>query len=133
MKISFLLAPLFAALLATGCASTRVTSQDPEAEIFLDDKPLGVGQATVRRVGPPRQVTLEARRGGKVVGQSEMRRSFTGMTLVWGLFSYYTGLYWGWYFPESVIIPVPQSAAGAAEFVSPWADPRNSVWMKPLQ
>ena len=134
MRLGLTLIALLAAIFISGCASTRIVSQDSNAEIFLDDHPLGVGEATVGRVGPPRTVLLEARRDGKTVGQTEMRRSFTGMTIVWGLFSYYTGLYWGWYFPESVTIPVRSALVDILpEAKSPWADPRSSVWMRPLK
>ena len=132
MKKPFLL--LLAFLLA-GCASTRIVSQDSNAEIYLDDRPIGVGEATVGRIGPPRTALVEAKRDGKTVGRAEMRRSFTGMTLVWGLVSYYTGLYWGWYYPESVVIAVQSASTGTGtvESRSPWSDPGTSIWMRPLK
>ena len=117
-----------------GCASTRVTSDDPNAEIYFNDNYLGVGEARIDRVGPPRTSTLEAKKGGKTVGRQTISRSFTFMTVVWGVCSYYTGLYWGWYYPETVRIPVIYKAEiSAQEIKSLWMEPRESVWMKPLK
>jgi hypothetical protein len=133
VKFLPLLTALCALVLLTGCASTKVVSQDPGADIYLDDRWIGVGEAKVGRVGPPRHATLEARKGGKTVGRADMARSFRFMTVVWGAVSYYTGFYWGWYYPESVMIPVlAPSQAKAIDAVSPWMKPRESVWMKPL-
>jgi hypothetical protein len=117
-----------------GCGSTRIVSQDPNAEIFLDDQWIGVGEAHVDRVGPPRHAALEARKGGRTVGKWQMSRSFTGMTVVWGLCSYYTGFYWGWYYPKEVTIPLTAAydAPGPAS-KSPWMEPGESVWMRPLK
>ena len=130
------LALLATAVLAAGCAKTLITSQDPNSEIYLGDEMIGVGEARVDRVGPPRTVKVEARRSGRTVGSQEMSRSFTFMTVVWGFCSYYTGFYWGWYYPESVLIPVqvaPAGKSGAETKDSPWSNPRESVWMKPIR
>ena len=130
------LAALIAALLLAGCATTRITSQDPNSEIYLNDEMIGVGEANVGRVGPPKTVKLEARKGGRVLGAQLMSRSFSVMTIVWGFCSYYTGFYWGWYYPESVLINVSEPYRGKDENdkrFSPWSNPRESVWMKPIR
>ncbi len=132
---------LTAVLLLIGCATTRIVSQDPYAEIFMDEHKVGVGSASVDRVGPYHTAQLEARRGGTIVGSTTMNRSFTFKTLLWGMFSYYTGFYWGWYYPESVEIPLKPSEAGFAtgsgatlkSLPSVWTEPRQSIWMRPLK
>jgi hypothetical protein len=126
---------LFALLLVTGCASTRIISEDPGAEIFVDGESVGFGEASVNRIGPPERARVTAKRDGETVGRTEMHRTFTGMTVVWGLCSYYTGFYWGWYYPKSVTIPMQSEAPTARavkEVRSLWSDPGGSVWMQPL-
>ncbi len=125
---------LLSVLLFVACGSTRIRSQDPHAEIFMNHQSLGVGEVSIGRVGPPKRAQLEARREGKTVGETELRRSFTGMTVLWGLFSYYTGFYWGWYYPKVVTIPLKSTSEnGAPEFKSPWVNPESSIWMQPLR
>lgn len=142
-SLSVLIAFLFACLLG-GCATTRITSEDPHAEIYLDDNLIGVGESEVDRVGPPRRAKLEARKGGQVIGKETMARSFTFKTLLWGMFSYYTGFYWGWYYPASVRIPTSTppmppmtdstgAVVAAGKTGSRWSNPRQSVWMQPLK
>lgn len=116
-----------------GCATTKITTEDENAEIFLDDHLMGIGQATVDRVGPPHQGKLEARRDGQIVGAESMSRSFTFKTLLWGLCSYYTGFYWGWYYPESIFIHTMVLNSNVQKVESLWSKPRQSVWMQPLK
>ena len=129
MKI---LSVLFACLFF-GCATTKIISGDPNAEIYMDDLNIGVGEATVDRVGPYRHVQLEARKGGRVLGKQSMSRSFTFKTVLWGICSYYTGFYWGWYYPESVQIPILAADKDTQKSNSLWSDPGQSVWMRPLK
>ena len=130
--------PALLACLLCGCATTRITSDDPNAEIYLDNSLIGVGETEVDRVGPYHRARLEARKGGKVIGTETLVRSFTFKTFLWGCFSYYTGFYWGWYYPESVRIATMPSAAGTADAggqqsESLWSNPRQSIWMQPLK
>jgi hypothetical protein len=131
-----LLSLLFACWLI-GCATTRITSEDPQAEIFLDDHFIGVGETEVERIGPPHRAQLEARKGSHVIGQEPMARSFTFKTLLWGMCSYYTGWYWGWYYPENVRIATTRTDISTAEASrkaeSPWSNPHQSIWMQPLK
>ena len=129
--------PALLACLLFGCATTRITTEDPYAEIYLDDNLIGVGESEVDRVGPYHRVKLEARKGGQVIGTESMDRSFTFKTFLWGLCSYYTGFYWGWYYPESARISTSISAsamdADTRKSQSLWSNPSQSIWMHPLK
>lgn len=130
------IAALFFGLILAGCGSTRIISEDPTAEIFINNRFIGVGEAEVNRVGPPHRARLEARKGGETVGRQMMHRHFSFMTVVWGFCSYYTGFYWGWYYPNSVIIPLDDVAPVRLRILavkSPWEDSGKSIWMKPLE
>jgi hypothetical protein len=122
---------LFIALLF-GCARTHINSLDPSAEIYMDGKYLGVGEVSVDRVGPPRQAHLEAKKAGQIIGNTSMSRNFTLMTIVWGVCSYYTGFYWGWYYPETVTIATQASYSTSVNTTNLWINPSRSIWMQPL-
>ncbi len=132
MRIGTILVVAAAALLFSGCATTRIVSEDPHADIYMNERLIGTGEAEVKSMGPPRTAHLEARRGEKVVGNTSMRRSFRFKTLLWGLCSYYTGLFWGWYYPNDVHIAVRQARQRFEKITSDWDDQEESVWMQPL-
>jgi hypothetical protein len=117
----------------TSCASTRIVSDDPYADIYMDEKWIGKGEASVGSLGPPHTAELIAKRGGKVVGRASMRGRFRCKRVLWGMFSYYTGLYWAWYYPESVTINKTHHPDSEKKQISLWDNPRESVWMKPIQ
>ena len=104
MRNFFILIFFLFSILISGCATTRIISEEPEAEILMDGELLGRGTAEVNSIGPPNTAILETKLNGKKIGYTTMSRSISWMTLVWGACSYYTGLYWGWYYPESVMI-----------------------------
>jgi hypothetical protein len=119
-----------------GCATTRIQVQDAQADIFMDGQNLGKGTAEISSIGPPHTANIEARKHGKPIGSTQMRRSFTFKTLLWGVFSYYTGFYWGWYYPEQVTIQTERFSGEDSESepstANPWVHPETSIWMKPL-
>jgi|JI10StandDraft_1071094.scaffolds.fasta_scaffold110837_3 hypothetical protein len=95
------------ALLAAGC-TTHITTH-PEARIYVDDELVGTGTAEIGRIGPPREVVIRVEHQGAVVERT-IDRDFEATTVLFGLFSFYTGFYWGWSFPEEVHIDAPEPA-----------------------
>jgi len=133
-----ILSTAFVGLLLVACGSTRITSENPRADIYVNSKKVGVGTALLDQVGPPKTVQVTAKIQGQTIGTTEVSRSFRLMTLVWGVCSYYTGFYWGWYYPDYVIIPQNQTYItnqNNSVFVpqSPWQQPRTSIWMQPIK
>ncbi len=121
-------------LLLAGCGSTKIISQDARADIYVDDRWIGLGEGKVSRVGPPKTVLLKAKREGEIVGTTTMSRSFSFKTVLWAMVSYYSGFYWAWYYPALIVIPVDLSATGTKIIrKSAWSDSSQSIWMQPLK
>ncbi len=115
--------------MACSCGTSVITCDDPNADIYIDDEYIGTGQAEMSSLGPPKTVRVEARRGTAVIGETSMSRKFVFSTVLWGMISYYTGFYWGWYYPDAVYIPLNNHDGN---YQSPWDYPRKSIWMQPI-
>ncbi len=115
--------PLAALLLAgllvgplAGC-TTYITTH-PTARIYVDGELVGIGQADIGRVGPPREAVVRVEHEGAMVERT-IERDFEVTTVFFGLISAYTGLFWGWSFPEHVHIELPLTQE------NPWLRPRS--------
>lgn len=122
---------LAGSLVLAGCGSTRILSQCADCDIYMDGRYLGQGSAKVASMGPPRTALLEARKGEQVVGSASMKRSIEVTTVLLGMCSYFTALYWGQYYPDYVYIPVPQATAAKS---TGWGSPlqQGSGWDQPI-
>ena len=114
------------------CTQTKIICTDTKAEIYMDGRFIGQGDAEVPRVGLPASADLEAKRRGKVIGRTTISRKFTMSTLLSGVFTYGTGLFFCWYYPDTVIIPVTNTNGEIWQGKNPWDYPRESIWMKPM-
>jgi hypothetical protein len=112
------------------CGTTHISCPDPNAEIYKDDEFLDRGEATISSMGPPNTAVFSARKNGIILGSVHVSRKFTLGTFGWGLISYYTGWYWGWYYPDEITILIRSESD---TLKSPWDDPDESIWMKPIQ
>jgi hypothetical protein len=110
------------------CGHTTIVTSDKSARIYADGVYLGHGEARVGpRTGPPRpmQVTVKT---PHVKIERRVAREFTVTTFVVGMFTFMTGWYWGWQYPENVVFLVPTRAEGGwDEEPSPW-DSAPSGW-----
>lgn len=114
------------ALLGVGCGTTQITTSDPKAKIFVDGQLLGEGSAEMRRMGPPKTVELVVSQDGQEVVKTEVKREFTAMTLLTGMLTLYTGLFWGWQFPDELNYTLPEARAKTG---GDWGGSK-SLWMK---
>jgi hypothetical protein len=121
---------LFTILLVCSCGSTSIITSDPNADIYMDNSYIGRGKATVRSIGFPNTAELEARRGYRVIGRSDMSRNFTFGTFCLGTISYFTGWIWGWYYPDEVFITCISDYSDSLN--NSWNKPRQNKWMKPI-
>ncbi|MCA9528331.1 MAG: hypothetical protein KC549_18730 [Myxococcales bacterium] len=110
-----------------GCGSAVIRSTDPAARIYIDGELAGIGEAEVRRMGPPRDFEVRVEEHGTVT-HHEISREFTAATLGIGLFTAYTGLYWAWMLPDEVRLPSPPVAATV---VNPWTGTAENPWGAP--
>lgn len=119
-------------MLLVSCGSTRIYCPDPQTDIYMDGSYLGKGETTISSMGLPNTAELEAKKFGKVVGKTQMKRQFTWGTLIIGIFTYYTGFLWAWYYPDDVEIPLLQIVNPDGSVTSPWDKPPQNKWEKPV-
>ena len=112
------------------CGTTRISCPDQDAEIYQDNEFLDRGDAFINRIGPSNTSVFTAKKNGVLLGEISVSRHFTFGTLIFGMFSSYTGFYWGWYYPEEILIPI---ISASDTLKSPWDNPTESIWMKPIQ
>ncbi|MEZ4474867.1 MAG: hypothetical protein R3F60_29580 [bacterium] len=113
-----------AALAAPGCGSTVVRSADPQARIYVDGELAGIGEVELRRFGPSHDFEVKVQEfGAETVVTVE--REFTALTVLIGLVTGYTGLFWAWELPDEVTLPA------RAEQVNPWTHQPEGAWARP--
>jgi hypothetical protein len=106
-------AALAVSLTATGCGHThftsRVTTSEPDAVIWLDGRPLRAG-ARVWALGPPHdgQLLVIARDGRRT--RSVVSRRFTPGSLVMGVYTMGACLVLCWVYPEEIYVALPPAA-----------------------
>jgi hypothetical protein len=125
------------ALAAGGCGTTTIVAGDPGARIFADGRLLGRGQGQLTRRGPPGGTTVVVRTDDGRQEQTIIKRQFTALTLLGGLFTYGICLIACWEYPDMVAVPMasayhpygappfPGAPAGYAPppVVDPWLQP----------
>lgn len=121
---------LAVALGATGCAHTnftsRVTTSEPDAVVWLDGRPVR-GGGRVWALGPPHdgQLLVVARDGRRT--RAVVSRRFTPGSLVMGLYTMGACLVLCWAYPEEIYVALPPSppALGWDEDApdDPWLTP----------
>ncbi len=111
-----------ALLIGAGCGTTHIMSTDPTARIYVDGELLGIGRAETRQRGTPHTAVVMAKTPDGRSTKLDVKRRFTGVTLLAGLFSYGIGLFAFWEYPEAVYLPIdaPQTDAQWAEGADPW-------------
>ena len=116
------------AVLAVGCRTMVVKTNHPDAAIYVDEELVGYGEAKVRAMGTPKSSVVKVVHNGQSV-ERKIKRTFTVKTAVAGLFTYGTGFFWGWEYPEAMTIRLelhPENqgwATGLTTGSNPWTTP----------
>lgn len=121
---------IFSIAFCLSCSTTHIFCPDTNADIYMGNEFLDKGEASIGSIGPPNTAVFTARINGLIIGEVAVSRQFTFSTFAWGLFSYYTGWYWGWYYPDLIYIPLTNTNDSLN---SPWDNQNESIWMKPLK
>ncbi|MEE2789401.1 MAG: hypothetical protein VX589_18835 [Myxococcota bacterium] len=95
-------------ILNLGCAATRIYTNQPNATIYIDGRYAGTGEAQLDNLGPPNEVEIKVVHGSQTAVRRVHRR-FRFTTLLVGLCTFYTGLYWAWRYPDDVEVDLHQS------------------------
>jgi hypothetical protein len=116
---------LAAAALA-GCATTRVTTSEPDAVIWFDGRPVG-RSGKVLSLGPPHtaRVVVVGKDGRRA--RALVAREPTARTLEAGFWTMGFCLVFCWRYPEEVHVPLPP----AEQRVSWEDDPALGAWGRP--
>ncbi|HEX9307567.1 MAG TPA: hypothetical protein VF894_08755 [Anaeromyxobacter sp.] len=117
------LAAIALAAVLNGCATTRVTTSEPDAVIWFDGRPVGTS-GTVLAMGPPHtaRVLVVARDGRRA--RALVTRELTRDTVEAGFHTMGFCLVFCWSYPEAVHVPLPPRERKVA-----WDDdPAASAW-----
>ena len=118
-------------LLVASCGHSQLRATQPDVKLYVDGDLVGKGTAEVKRMGFPKSVVVEARRGSAVVARQEISRRFTFSTAILGFVTLYTGFFWAWQYPDVVEIFVPETTV-PRDALSPWErGPSLSPWDQP--
>lgn len=117
-------------VILSGCAKSVIVTRDPRARIYVDGEFKGIGEAKLTKQGLPHtaQVVVKTRDGRRT--RMTIKREFTWRTAL-GILLYGTGLIWGWEYPDSTIVDLPEAPPvvdGHARWDRP---PDNDPWLKP--
>jgi hypothetical protein len=129
MRSLLLLCALAIGVGAAGCGSTQILTTQPDARIFVDGRALGQGQASIDKRGAPGSAVVVVKTADGRQQQSIIQRSFTGTTLVAGLFTYGICLIACWEYPDTVFIALPEPPRPAAP--PPVATAAGDPWLIP--
>jgi hypothetical protein len=119
------------ATLVAGCGTTNIYTSDPGARVIADGQTLGRGQGQLTRRGFPSSTQVVVKTDDGRQGELRIRREFTGVTFLMGLFTYGVCLVACWEYPDTVFIPLPggttpgygPAPVGAPPAVDPWLTP----------
>ena len=117
------------AFLATGCGTMHIRTNQENADIYLDGKYLGTGSAKISSMGTPKTSVVRVEHKGQVA-ERRVKREFTVKTVLFGLFSYGTGLFWAWDFPDEVFVHMEKAPK---EVIGGWGEPLGGdSWSQPM-
>ena len=114
-----------------GCGTTNIYTSDPGARVMADGQTLGRGQGQLTRRGFPSSTQVVVKTDDGRQGELRIRREFTAVTFLMGLFTYGVCLLACWEYPDTVFIPLPgapnpgygPAPVGAPPAVDPWLTP----------
>jgi hypothetical protein len=100
---------------------------------MADGRMLGKGHGEVTRRGFPGSTRVVVKTDDGRQGELVVKREFTAMTLVMGLFTYGVCLIACWEYPDTVLVPLPPDgpATATAGYAPPGAPPAADPWLTP--
>jgi hypothetical protein len=114
-------------LLACGCGTTHLVTNNPNVDIYVNNQYKGKGDADITKTGPPKRIKVEARYHGGQVGIVSVKRKVTLVTFVVGLYTYGAGFIFCWSFPDTVFIPTDNTNEQKVNAF----DSQESIWNLP--
>lgn len=124
------IAGLLLLALASGCGSTQVLTDDPQARIYADGRMIGKGRGELPLRGFPGSTTVVVASEDGRRESTQVKRQFTAATFVLGLFTYGICLVTCWEYPGMVFVPI---APGVPSASSSWQSGQAPVdpWLQP--
>jgi hypothetical protein len=121
-----------AALLGSGCVTSRVFTNEPDARVYVDGRRLAPGQR-FWAIGPPHRAEVRVVAPDGREARARMRRQFGFGTALLGFYS--LGTCWAlcWTYPDELTVLLPPPAAptwDAAPGADPWTRP-PPAWSPP--
>jgi hypothetical protein len=115
--------PLLALMI--GCSTTRIVTTDPSARIYVDGAYVGQGRGAIRQRGRPHTAQILVKADDGRTARDSMKRSFTWVTLLGGIYTYGVGLLFFWEYPDTIFVPLPTPRP------SGWDNSGDDVWLRP--
>jgi hypothetical protein len=112
------------ALGTAACSPTKIVSSDPMATIIADGR-MSKGQLEIGRYGLPGSETVIVRNNAGHEQRAELKRRFTGLTLLTGLFTYGVCLLFCWEYPETLLVQMPTERTQSS-----WDDGPGDPWLQ---
>lgn len=129
-RISGLLLTVLLGPALGGCAHTRITTDDPNARVYVDGVALGRGSGEVSQTGLPgsAQVLVKAIDGR--TARAEMRRQFGAGTFFLGFITYGVCWFACWSYPDSFHVPLAPATPGASSWGDATGATADDPWMR---
>jgi hypothetical protein len=109
--------------LASGCGSTQILTDDPQARIYADGRMIGKGKGELTKRGFPGGTTVVVASEDGRRETTQVKREFTVATLVLGLFTYGICLVTCWEYPGMVFVPIAPRVPYANSYGPPGQPP----------
>lgn len=110
------------------CGTTRIHTNDPNAQIYVNGRYVGKGTAEVRQRGVAGSANVLVKSSDGRRATRSMRRRFTGTTVLIGLVTAYTGFLWAWEYPDEVYVPLEEPVS--TRKTSGW-ESTEDMWTSP--
>jgi len=110
-------------LCMSSCGMSRITVNDPNAEIFVNNVYKGKGTAEVTRMGFPKKLHIEAKCNNSTVGSIIVKRKFDGVSLLMSICTRGYGFIFSFRYPKNILIPIIDAPTESAK-------PKENIWMK---
>jgi hypothetical protein len=113
------IAGLLLLAVASGCGSTQVLTDDPQARIYADGRMIGKGRGELPLRGFPGSTTVVVASEDGRRETTQVKRQFTAATFVLGLFTYGICLVTCWEYPGMVFVPIAPRVPYASSYGPP--------------
>ena len=124
---------LILAVASGGCGTTSIITNDKHARIFVDGEMVGRGHGTITKRGVFGDTLVIVKAPDGRSERQQISRSFTALTLLFGIFTYGICLFACWEYPDSVYVELDllrPSGGSEAAGADPWLMP-PAGWKPP--